>query len=71
MEKSKSIDFTEPTLSLTRSDSIELRKRILTLTQKQAEELGISRSTLHYLRERAESGNSFKIYQKVVKNLEA
>jgi len=61
----ESLDFTEPIPTLVRSDSLELRKRILELTQKQAQELGISKNTLHYLKSHARRHGSFKTYQKV------
>lgn len=37
--KTVSLDFTEPVPKILRSDSLEVRKRILELTQKQAQEL--------------------------------
>jgi len=67
--KLEHLDFTEPSPSLVRSDSREIRKRILDLNSKQAEELGISKSTLHDLRENARSERAFKIYKKVRKKL--
>jgi CRISPR-associated protein Cas1 len=63
--RSKFVDFTEPAPSLIRSDSLEFRNRILELTQKQAQELGISKSTLHHLRKNANGDKSFRVYQKV------
>ena len=63
--KTESMDFTEPAPDLKRSDGLEIRGRILELTQKQAQELGISKSTLHHLRKNANSDKSFRVYQKV------
>ena len=63
--KTESLDFTEPVLCLKRSDGLEIRGRILELTQKQAQGLGISKSTLHNLRKNANSDRSFRVYQKV------
>jgi CRISPR-associated protein Cas1 len=63
--KSGSLEFTEPSPDLTRIDTLELRERILELTQKKALELGINKSTLHYLREHAKEQRSFKVYSKV------
>jgi len=65
LEKLESLDFLDPAPSLVRSDSQELRKRILELTQKEARELGISKSTLHYLKKHARDRKPFKIYDKV------
>ena len=65
-EKQGSINFLEPAPSLVRSDGRELRGRIIGLTQKEARELGISKSTLHDLRKHARSERSFKVYEKEV-----
>jgi len=50
---------------LRRTDDLELRRRILNLSQSGAEKLGIGKGTLHYLRENAQSGRSFRIYTRV------
>ena len=67
--KSHSLDFTEPKPSLMRIDNLKFRKQILELSQKQARELGIGKSTLHYLRENARDNHSFKVYGKVLPKL--
>jgi len=54
--KSNTLDFVEPSPVLERTDAQVIRKRILGLTQSDAKTLGISKSTLHYLRRK--SGNS-------------
>ena len=69
--KSNSLDFMEPAPTLTRNDTCEFRKRILELTQGEARELGISKSTLHNLRKNARSNRSFKVYQKVREKLDS
>jgi CRISPR-associated protein Cas1 len=68
--KSKQIDFTEPRPGLQRSDTQDFRRRILELTQREAQELGIGKSTLHYLRGNARNGRPFKIYGKIACKLE-
>ena len=45
--KSREIDFTEPSPNLERSDSLEIRKAILCLTQDEAKKSGIRVSNLH------------------------
>jgi len=65
LDKSKQIDFVEPHPDLQRSDTQELRKRILELTQAEAQRLGIGKSTLHYLRKHARNERSVMIYEKV------
>jgi len=67
--KSGFIDFMNPAPSLVRSDSRELRRRILELSAREVLRLGISKSTLHDLRENARSERSFKVYEKVRKKL--
>jgi len=47
----------------------DLRKRILELTQREVQELGIKKSTLHYLRKNAGKDGRFKVYQKVAYRL--
>jgi hypothetical protein len=63
------LDFSEPSPSLKRTDDLELRRRILSLSQSDARRLGIGKSTLHYLRKNTRSQRSFKIYQKVQRKL--
>ncbi len=63
--KTESLDFSVPVPKIVRSDSLEMRKRILELTQKQAKELGISRSTLQHLKKKVKEDKPFKVYQKV------
>ena len=59
----------EPAPSLVRNDTQEIRKRILELSMKKAQELGISKSTLNYLRKHARSERSFTVYEKVADRL--
>ena len=59
------LDFMEPAPKLERQDSRELRAKILALTTLQAEQLGIGRSTLHYLRKRARSAKQFSVHTSV------
>ena len=68
--RSASLDFSEPCPRLTRTDNRELRQRILSLSQSEARELGIGRSTLHYLRRNAGSHRSFRVYRKVQKRIQ-
>ncbi len=67
--RSRDIDFVEPAPILERSDSLEVRKMILALTQKQAGKLGIGKSTLHYLRQNAESPRPYKVYKPISSKL--
>ena len=67
--KSPSIDFSDPVPSLERIDSKAMREKILSLTQSEASDLGIGKSTLHYLREKARERSSFKLYENVKRKL--
>jgi len=63
------LDFSEPSPELERPDSVELRRRILTVSQSEARALGLAKSTLHYLRRKAESNRAFKLTEKTVEKL--
>jgi CRISPR-associated protein Cas1 len=69
--KMSSIDFSEPSPNLRRTDSIELRKRILSLSTEETRQLGIGKSTLHYLRKRARSARPFTVYRTVSQKMNA
>jgi len=69
--RSKILDFSEPEPELDRSDSLELRRRILSLSMSEAQKLGIGKSTLRYLRRNAANNRLFKICRKVSKRLRA
>ena len=68
-DKKEELDFGDPAPSFSRIDNQEARNRILTITQSEANRLGISKSTLHYLRKNAKTRDSFKIYSKVAEKL--
>ena len=63
--KSGAVDFEEPSPKFNALDNSELRSKILALSQSEARELGIGKSTLHYLSRNARSEGSFRIYGKV------
>jgi CRISPR-associated protein Cas1 len=67
--KAKTIDFAEPAPILERTDNRTIREAILRLTQSQARELGIGKSTLHYLYRNAQHRSSFKMYEPVTRRL--
>jgi CRISPR-associated protein Cas1 len=71
VKKSRQADFAEPSPELKRSDNMELRKRILGLSQTKARKLGICKGTLHHLRENAKRDCSFKLYAKVRDKLQS
>lgn len=63
--RDRRLSFLEPTPVLERSDNRAVRETILTLSQAQARERGIGKSTLHYLRKKADGQQPFKVYGKV------
>ena len=65
------LDFSEPSPILHRIDDRELRRRILTMSQSEAREIGIGKSTLHYLRKKAISSSFFRIYHKTLSRAES
>jgi CRISPR-associated protein Cas1 len=65
-----SFDLTSPRPLLERSDTRQLREKILSLSQSEARKLGIGRSALHYLRENARRRDWFRVYGKVWRKLE-
>jgi CRISPR-associated protein Cas1 len=67
--KSSAIDFMEPAPKLERGDSRELRAKILALTASQATQLGIGKSTLHYLKRNASCKNTFRTYGRTAHRL--
>jgi CRISPR-associated protein Cas1 len=70
IDRSARLDFMDPTPSLQRIDDRELRKRILSLSQREARDLGIERSTLHYLRRCARNGPTFRLHAKTLSRVE-
>ena len=69
--KSTTLDFEEPSPKLERVDNREVRKRILAMTSREANELGIGKNTLHYLRHKARTSPAFEIYKPVESKLRA
>lgn len=67
--KKQSISFGEPKVNLVRDDSSNIREKILKMTNKESKKLGIGKSQLWYLKEKAKSDKSFKIYTKVRQKL--
>jgi CRISPR-associated protein Cas1 len=63
------IDFAEPSAKLLGYDNHQLRERILALTQSRARELGIPKSTLHYLRKNAAASRPLKLHGRVVERI--
>jgi len=59
------LDFSEPSPTLRRTDDVDLRRCILSLSQSEAKRLGIGKSTFHYLHNRARDNGSVTVYRNV------
>lgn len=68
--RSGRLDFSGPSPRLARADDRELRRRILSVTESEAEKLGIGKSALHYLRKNAAGDFSFKLHRNIRDKLE-
>jgi len=66
---SKLLDLSDSKPELCRTDSFELRRRILSLSMPEARRLGIGKSILHYLRRNVTNDRTFKIYRPVREKL--
>jgi CRISPR-associated protein Cas1 len=67
--RSNAIDFSNPNPILERTDSRNVRKMILSLSQSEARKRGIGKASLHYLRRNAHNPYPFKVYRKVHERL--
>ena len=67
--RSARLDFPEPNPILERTDNRAVREAILHLTHSEARKRGIGKSTLHYLRKKARSDRSFKVYSATMAKL--
>jgi CRISPR-associated protein Cas1 len=63
-------DFSDPAPRLDSVDSRGLQEAILSLSQAEARERGIGKSTFHYLQKNARSGRSFRTYSRVLSKLQ-
>jgi CRISPR-associated protein Cas1 len=69
IRRSTKFDFAEPEPKLQRLDNRELRTKILGLTASEARQLGIRKSTLHYLRKNAKANSTHRLYAPVIEKL--
>jgi len=65
------LDFSEPSLELNVTDDLGLRRRILSLSNPEAKKLGIGKSSLHYLRRRANTQATLVVHSKTRNRLSA
>ncbi|MGP8068994.1 MAG: CRISPR-associated endonuclease Cas1 [Candidatus Bathyarchaeia archaeon] len=67
--RTSGIDFMEPLPTLERSDTKQLRDKILSLSSSEARHLGIPKQSLHDLRTKARSEKPFKLYRETRQRL--
>jgi hypothetical protein len=67
--RTSTLNFIEPEPHLQRRNERELRARILSLAQSEAKDLGVGRSTLHYLRRNASNNRPLCTYSKTRRKL--
>jgi CRISPR-associated protein Cas1 len=67
--RSPQLDFSAPAPIFPWVSSREMRAKILALTSYEAKQLGIGKSTLHYLRKNAEKNMSHRLYAPVFEKL--
>jgi hypothetical protein len=61
--RTKVLDFSEPAPALARIDDMEIRKRILAMSEAEARRAGITKSTYYHLRRNVRGPRSFEIYK--------
>ena len=69
--RSERFDLSEPPLRLAKTEDREVRGRILSLSQSEAQELEIEKSTLHYVRKRARDHCCFRLYTRTKKRVQS
>ncbi len=60
----KKLEFDMPKITSYRSDVIELRNRIMSITPEERKRLGINKSTLWYRQKAIKEGKRIKVYEK-------
>jgi CRISPR-associated protein Cas1 len=71
MGRNSRLDFSEPSPIFGPVGYRELREAVLNLSQPEARQRGIGRSTLHNLRRKAGSERSFKVYRRLLSKLQS
>ena len=66
VDKKKEFEFVIPKIKLNRNDELELREKILNMTQDERKKLGINKSTLWYIKKNLSKGKTPKIYEKIL-----
>ncbi|QLH06011.1 hypothetical protein [Nitrosopumilus ureiphilus] len=59
-----------PPIKINRDDGLELRNRILSMSNEERKKLEINKSTLWYLKKNVMSKDKIKIYDKILEKLQ-
>ena len=69
VNKKKKFDFVIPKIKLNRHDELEIRNKILNMTEIERKQLRINKSTLWYIKRNLNDGKTIQIHDKVIKKL--
>lgn len=67
--KGKDLQLTVPLTKIQRTDQLEVRHKIMTLSPAQRKSLGINKSTFWYQQKKIQEGKKIKLYSKVLQKL--
>ena len=66
LEKKKEFEFVIPKIKIVRSDGLDLREKILSMTPEERKNLEINKSTLWHIKKNLSEGKTIKIYEKIL-----
>ena len=70
VEKRKTIDFSKPCYAVERQDSEDVRQKILSIFCTDWKKMGVSKGTLHYMKQNAKDDKPLTLNAHVRKRLE-
>lgn len=68
--KKKTIEFTVPHVMINRNDDLLIREKVLSMSPDERRKLRINKSTLWYMKKNLKNNKSFKIYNKILTNIQ-
>ena len=66
VDKKKEFEFSIPKKPFTLNYNIDIKDKIIKMTTKERKQLGINKSTLHYMKKNLQQNKKIKIYNKVL-----
>lgn len=66
-DKNKELQFNIPQVQIKRNDPIDMRDTIINMSSEERKQLGISKTTLWYMKKNLLEGKKIKIYDKTQK----